>query len=373
MKIFRFNKSANKKVLLHYKSDPFKFLQKLKPEFHTNNQEIRIIVKSAIENGFGVDLIDRRERNWLPKDEYELFISNASGNSGQYYSEIIEECSSAKKYLYALGPHPKVSNSLVEDRYNEFKIRTGLKPNKMLRFFDRIDTSKYNLFNEIICMDNNGFSSSTYRDLALPIKIIRPTSSGNLDDKFIQKNFNQKKHKLNNFLVFSGHGFIAKGIDVITESFLRNKNATLDIVGPFDKDIDFYDAYYKAIIKSPNINLHGYLNVYSKKFENLCLNSQWVIQASAAEGCSTSLVNASLRGLVPISTFSDGFDNGEMGILLRNSKEYLFHDINNIIDRCSSYDLKEYEEIRAKIKFEISKFSKINFKNWWLEFFNKTI
>ena len=85
-----FEKLGNKKyLLLHYKN-----VEMHKAYFndrHTNSWEITEIIRVFNILGWNVELVDRTVTNWVPTRNYDLFISNSSGSSGDNFVIMSEK------------------------------------------------------------------------------------------------------------------------------------------------------------------------------------------------------------------------------------------------------------------------------------------
>ena len=310
-----FEKLGNKKyLLLHYKN-----VDMHKAYFndrHTNSWEITEIIRIFNILGWNVELVDRTVSNWVPTRNYDLFISNSSGSSGDNFVIMSEKIPTTFKVMYAAGPAVDISNQLVNQRYEDLIIRKNLDiAVKPLRTFKTNIDMIMSHTNEIICIDDNGFSSNSYRRFGKPIHLLNPSSSpGAFDTR--QTVLRKSKSK---FMLFLGNGFIAKGGDVVLDALKYAPKIELNICGPYKSDPLFWKLYKKTIKHNSNVNSFGYVHIGSRKYFNVIKDTQWQIHNSAAEGCATAVTTLLRAGIVPISNYETGVDVNKIGIGIKNT------------------------------------------------------
>ena len=306
------------KALLHYKTEPLFNPLLVKRYIHTNNWEIVEICRVLHYAGFQVDVVDRSEKEWVPEDEYSLFIGSGSSGSGWRYPCYASETPSALRIFYAANAEAERAKAQVLARYEAFEARTGIHASPM-RVPDSVDIeASMSLTDAIICLDINGYSSGSYERFNLPTyKIVPSTSPAVRFDPVWRSSRNSKS-----FLCFSGNGFIAKGVDVLVEAFVGIPDRTLHIAGPRD-DVAFWEAYGEVIESCPNIIYEGFLDVRGRKFNELCGECSFVILPSSSEAACTSVATAMRAGLVPITTYETGVDDGNVGFLLPSDNKKL--------------------------------------------------
>ena len=265
--IFFYSSPRNRHtLLLHYK--------KIGTEFneidtkHTNNWEISEILRSFLAIGWNIELVDRTCTNWKPSRHY------------------------------AAGPAVDISDKLVDERYENFRLRHGvLKDTKHLRTFRTNINEIMSYVAEIICIDDNGFSAGTYSRFGKRIHTLRPSSSPNSFDGRLER-FQKNR---NGFMLFLGNGFIAKGADVVIDAFKDFPSAHLYVCGPYKEDKFFWNFYKKKMRNMSNIFLNGFVKVGSKQYFDLVSHSAWQLNNSAAEGSATSVTTLIQSGILPIS------------------------------------------------------------------------
>ena len=244
---------------------------------------------------------------------------------------------SALRVFYATNSEAERAKARVLARYAAFETRTGVAASPM-RVPDNVDIeASMSLTDAIICFDSNGYSSGSYEKFGLPIcRIVPSTSPAVRFDPAWMACRNSRS-----FLCFSGNGFIAKGVDVVVEAFAGMPDLTVHIAGPKD-DVAFWEAYGEVIESCPNVVYEGFLAVEGRRFNELCGQCAFVILPSASEGACTSVATAMRAGLVPITTYETGVDDGSAGFLLPSQNSELIGAISGTALRASKMDSSNY-------------------------------
>ena len=325
------------KALLHYKTEPLFNPLLVRRYVHTNNWEIVEICKILHHAGFQVDVVDRSEREWLPEDEYSLLIGSGSGRAGWRYPYYASKTPSALRVLYATSSEAQRVKAQVLARYEAFETRTGIRASPMRVPYDVDIEGIMSLTDTIVCTDVNGYSSGSYERFNLPVYSIVPSTSPavRFDPAWTASRSSRS------FLCFSGNGFIAKGVDLVVEAFAKMPDLTLHIAGPKD-DVAFWEAYAGVIESCPNIAYEGFLDVRGRKFNELCGECSFVILPSSAEGACTSVATAMRAGLVPITTYETGMDDGGTGFLLPSDTNELIRAIVETASRVAQMNRNDY-------------------------------
>ena len=344
------------KALLHYKTDPL-FNARLPQRYtHTNNWEITEICRLLDRAGFQVDVVDRAEANWTPKDEYAVFLGNGSGRAGWRYAHYATNIPSALKIFYATSPEARLAESQMLDRYAAFERRTRVRTNPM-RVPSDIDVQTSVLLSDyIFCFDGNGFASDSYRGFARGLSTISPSTSPAV--RFDYTWLSTRKNT--SFLCFAGDGFVVKGVDLVVEAFSKMPRLSLHIAGP-SSDAGFWKAYESVITASSNIHYEGFLAVSGRRFKHLCATCAFVILPSASEAACTSVATAMRAGLVPITTYSTCIDDGTAGYILPARVNELIDAICDTASCLSSMDKGEYAEKVIKTLRASARYSQAGF------------
>lgn len=353
-----FKNTCSKKALLYYKNDSIIFPWLASTFIHTNLWEVPEIVRILNRYNFLVDIVDRDAKNFIPKNEYDLFIGLGAGHSGKFFAQYAKKLPSATKVLLANGPEPIISNKLVKEQYERFNKRKSCKVPAM-RLTEGLDFKTFSLITDyfLVIGEPGSFCPETYKHLKKPVLTYLPSSSPNIkfDPRWIAKR-NRKS-----FLCFVGNGFICKGVDVLVDAFLKMPEANLHICGP-DSEKLFFEVLGKDISDSHNISYEGFVDVRGSRFNQLVNECSYVIFASSSEGCATSVTSVLRAGLIPILTPETGIKVGDFGYLLDGKKSDL---ISKTIEICreamaldaESYRSKVFDVLEDSLKYTQSSFS----------------
>jgi glycosyltransferase involved in cell wall biosynthesis len=328
------------RALLYYKTEPFIYPEVVKDYTHTNLWEITEIVRILNNFGFVVDIIDRSRVDFMPEDKYDLFIGLGAGRSGKYFARYAEALPKAIKVLLAAGPEPTLSNRLVQEQYDRFNARHRTNVPAM-RLTAGIDFAAFvqNTDYFLVIGEDGQFCTDSYRSLGKPILTFLPGTSPNC--RFFPQWI--KDRGRNNFLCFAGNGFICKGVDLLVEAFLDMPDLNLYICGP-DSERDFFKVLGDAINSSKNIHYEGFVQVGGERFLQLLGECSFVVFASSAEGCATSVATALRGGLVPILNKEVGINIEKFGFELSGPKENLISEIKAVSRRASVISNEEYRK-----------------------------
>jgi len=160
----------------------------------------------------------------------------------------------------------------------------------------------------------------------------------NGEDIIAHRDSSSKKH----YLWFGSSGLIHKGLDLCLDYFSKNQNIYLHICGPIENEKDFVNVYRRELFESPNIKVHGFVDIASEKFKNILSMCSFVIFPSCSEGGSPSVLTAiGNGGLIPIITrettietgheiWIEGFDYESIDKAIKLSQTLTFEKIKKL-------------------------------------------
>ena len=356
------------KALLHYKTEPFFDPRLVRRYSHTNNWEITEICYILDRAGLQVDVVDRSENNWEPKDEYVFLIGNASGRAGWRYPYYASKLPSALKIFYATGTEAELAKSLMLARYMAFESRTGVVTQPMRVPYNVDIQASIALTDAIICMDGNGFAAESYEKFNLPTFTVVPSTSPSVRYDYTWEDSREST----SFLCFAGNGFIVKGVDLAVEAFSTMPHLTLHIAGP-DTDAGFWEAYGSVIDSCPNIVYEGFLDIRSRRFKELCSKCSFVILPASSEAACTSVATAMKAGLVPITTRSTAIDDGSVGYILPSDVNALIDAIVDVAQAVSTMGKNEYKQRVVATRKAAANFSQAGFSATFSQAFHEVL
>jgi glycosyltransferase involved in cell wall biosynthesis len=199
------------------------------------------------------------------------------------------------------------------------------------------------------------FSPKTYLPFGKPVLPFFPAISPQvgLDIDWL------KKRKLNNFLCFSGNGFICKGVDLLVEAFSQMPDMNLTICGPKTEQ-SFFTAYDGLIANSPNITFAGFVSVGSSLYRELCAQNAYAMFHSSSEGCATSVATCMRAGMVPLLNYETGIDVKDYGYLIESGDDPL-PAIRKAVSWASRLDRDEYVARSLRTFADSQKYSQEGF------------
>jgi glycosyltransferase involved in cell wall biosynthesis len=346
--------SYPKKALLYYKTGGFLISGKFNYN-HTNEWEVFKIVEILNSLGYSVDVVDRGVLNFSPSDNYDMFIGLAAGDSGKFFLKYANLVPNAVKIALCAGPEPSLSAKLVSESYVNFNIQHQCNVPTM-----RVPTIDFNSFVEksdalLVIGESDTFCPNSYMKHDKPIYTYLPGCSPKI--RFIDEWIFQRD--LKRFVCFAGNGFICKGVDILIDSFCRHPELSLHICGP-DNESGFFEIYDQVIENSPNIHYEGFVEVGSKKFEELCSSCGYVAFNSSAEGCTTSVATMMIAGLVPIINYETGINIKSFGIEIENSGNKI-DSTEKAILQAASMSRREYRDCVYKTLEDSIKYTQESF------------
>lgn len=342
VKFYSQNKNA-KKILISYINEPFR---KEKDNVYINQHQNRketLIMRSVFED---LNL----------SSEFHYFESTKVSNKNQdiifgiepFFITASKLNPTALKIYYATGSYFEHQNNSIKKRTDQFnkEHNSDLKYQRILTPHNACEIADY------IIQIGSKYTLETYpENIRNKIIIIRQACHTFNFENFLEKKLNQINK--NEFIWMGSKGSILKGFDIVLEYFLKNPQYKINIIGYIDADV--YKFYKKSIDKSPNIILHGFLDLNSSKLEEIALKSSFVIMPSISEGCPGSVINMMKLGCVPLVTKNSAFDGiDELGYII---KDYNMESLSEAIDHYSNLT---NSQLKDKI-IKVTKFANSNF------------
>lgn len=321
-------------VLLSYIIEPFllKNGQKIS-NAHTHYNESYQIVKTFLDLGFEVDIIDYRNTRYIPQKDYSIFVS--ARTNFQRIAELLN--TDCIKIVHLDTAHWLFNNSASYQRCLSLKQRKGVtvdsfrcvEPNWAIEYADFATM----LGNEFTCAT---YSYSNKKIYKLPI-------ASCINYPFPEnKDFDQCR---NNFLWIGSSGLVHKGLDLALDVFKLNHDKNLYVCGPINSEILFEKAYYNELYNTENIKTIGWVDVESSIFKELVAKCIGLLYPSCSEGQSGSVITCLNAGLIPIVSYESGVDVNGFGIILENCSH---ESIKNAIEEVSAMSEQKLKEKSIK-------------------------
>jgi len=271
---------------------------------HVRVSQCRQIVRTYLELGYTVDLIDWRNDAFLPRHSYRLF-SDVRWNMQRLAPLLNEGC---VKLFHADVAHLVFHNWAEYERLYQLWKRRGIvlpprrvePPNQAIEHAD------------CALVIGNRFTLGTYRYAGKPLYrdwIYSLYTFSPPEDKDFER---ARRH----FVWFGSDGFVHKGLDLVLEAFARMPDLHLTVCGPLEREPEFVAAFRKELYETPNIETLGWVDPGGQRFGEVVKRSVAIVYPSASEGQSGAVVTCMHAGLIPIVSYETGVDVGDFGYVL---------------------------------------------------------
>ena len=258
---------------------------------HTNRQESRELLDLLLKRGHVVDVVgyNQVQRAGLAR-RYELVID--IHDAARWLARAGTE--KERFILYSTGCHPTYSNLVIARRCEEVYRRTGIemKPVRLLlepHAWEGVTDFAY-------CGED--FQLNTYRVGHLPCyKVLLSTLAPR------QRPALQADRQCPRFVYLGSGGFLLRGLDLLFELFQRRKDWRLDVFTDAYKDPGVEQLFPDVMAgRCPNIRLHGFSDIDSSAVLSACAESVALLYPTFSDSSATSVLNAAVRGCIPVVT-----------------------------------------------------------------------
>jgi hypothetical protein len=294
-------KSARGCVVISYITWPFvNGIDSPKTRGHTNAWEVTLMAQAFLDLGFRVEVCGCDDESYLPPIDCRVAV-DIHGKLERW--NLPEVC---KKILHATGPHWLFWNHAELSRLIGVRERHGfaLKPQRQVK-----PTRSLEIADEVVVLGNQ-FTLDSFLFGGKPVTRI-PISSAYQFDWPAGREFETAKRR---FLWVGSYGMILKGLDLVLDAFAGMPELELTVCGRPEKEADFYRLYEKHLRHTPNIRLHGWLDMASPAFTEIARTHASIVYPSSAEGGAGSVIHCMHAGLLPICTTEASIDLGDFGL-----------------------------------------------------------
>lgn len=342
------NSKHKKNCLISYIRTPF---EEGPVNAHQNAIQIIEIAKIMDALKYNVDVIDYRAKRVLFEKKYDALFEICIKKKPVYKNALNKD---AKRIIYLTGSESEFANAAEIKRIQELYTRRGvvLQPRRQAPLIEK----EIENFDKVI-MIGNEYTLKTYKNFMLNSPVIIPNTGYDFNFKF-----DENKKKSDSFLFFGSTGCVHKGLDLLLEIFSeQNFPCKLYVCGCFKEEKDFADEYKNELFHTNNIVPVGFIDVDSKKFEQLCGECSFTILPSCSEGCAGTIATCMSAGLIPICSRICGYEEDEIIVLKDCSKETIKQEILKAaaMDMVKIKERSAYEVELTKKKYCIDNFSKL--------------
>jgi len=299
---------------------------------HYHHRESADLVRELIDRGFVVDCIYDRGGYLVENAADYDFILDEWNNMERWAAQNPK----ARKCFHGTTCHWLYWNRAELQRLDWLMRRRGvvLAPERQLPPMLGLASA------DVVTYYGNDFALQHYGPVRPKLRKVWVCPS--LDSReFPTKDWDQAKRR---FLYFGSASWLHRGLDLVLEAFLQT-DLELFICGP---DNRFLEIYGNELKHHPNIHNIGFVTPGSPEFLDLVNKCSAVVYASAAEGCSTSIVQCMRFGLIPIVTEATGLSVHDYWPPLRGETDRDL--IADILQRCT-----ELSELPAEKLEELSR------------------
>lgn len=277
-----FKTNFKRNVLISYIVYPLRFK---KYDGHNNQLEIKIICNLFKKFKYNVDVVFYLSSEKLDYGKYDLIFG-----FGEPFNNSFIFAKNIRRILYVTGSHPSFQNKKTLNRALEVFNKTGKLFLNSCRIIESIEVMQFEK-SDLIILTGNSFTRKTYENVKAKIKTIDLFYNPNIE------NLHLDKLSKKSYLFFTSNGAIHRGLDLVLEYFEMNPSLELYVFGKYDNQ---FTSFYKKKLELKNVHYFGHKPLDSRAFKNAVRNCAFQLLPSVSEGQSTSVINASSFGLIPI-------------------------------------------------------------------------
>lgn len=329
-----YNIKTKKRAILYYKySENF-----LNAKVGTTDYYSLELAKAINKEGYIVTVVDRATKFQI-KEYYHIFFGAFNTGGFKHFAYILSQIKKETKVVgISTGANPMAMKKEFQKRERMFKKRNGVTLKNIERFSSlNINKIKNKLDHLIYFGYKKGFVDKSYSNFKKKIDL-----QSCISDKIILKpaEFRIKK-QLNNFIYYSGDGFLHKGLDLLIEFFNKHPKYNLYICSQAHekKFLDFYN-----IEKFKNIKFIGNVVEDSTEAKKIFSKCAFIISLNCSGGSSASIAVGRRYGLIPIALLNEDL-NTKYSIIIKDEK---FETIKNTVEKATKMNLKKYHNLSKK-------------------------
>lgn len=337
------NHIDNKRALLSYITHPFHISPNTSTFYHNNIILMAHTIVSCLNKmGYIVDVVNFNDRDFHPRNKYDLFIGHGCKNFESICNILPENIPCI---YFSSTSYWKFNNDKELERIEDLKqrIATDYLPERLLSEKYEISLRRADL---IISLGNSVIRNTFPKNLE--VKSISNVSYGDVVFPNRQKDYAVGR---NHFLYFAGLGPVHKGLDLLLESFSSLPHKHLWICTKLNEE--FIDIYKKQLFEYPNIHFLGWIENRSRLFYEIMSLCDFSILPTCSEGCAGSVVESMNQGLIPIISPYAGITIEDFGFYLPTCS---ITEICDVINQAGDLSVRELERMSIKSYQHIQEF-----------------
>ncbi len=280
------------------------------PNTHTHHWGSLQIAKTFLDFGYAVDVIDYRNKDFIPKKEYAFFLAFRTNfeRIAQYLNPDCLKIAHLDTAHWAFNNYSTYRRTIDLQRRRGYTLKSGqriIEHNLAIEYAD------------CATVEGDRFSIDTYRYAQKPIYRI-PHSTCATYPWPEGKDFDASRKS---FLWMGSDGFVHKGLDLVLDAFAEMPDFNLYVCGPIGRSEEqFEEVYRKELYHTQNIHTVGWVDVESSEFMNILNKCIGIVYPSCSESAAGTVLVCMHAGLVPVISYETGIDiDKEVGVTLMDS------------------------------------------------------
>ncbi len=316
------------------KTGPEPIDESLVPHSHTHWWESIQIVQTFLDLGYRVDAISWRNFDFVPTKPYKVAL-DVRVLLEHWQPHLPADCI---KILHAETSHWTIHNPAQDARLESLYQRRGRRvaPNKKIEENRALEVA------DCVTLIGEGadFVQESYAPAGKPLYPI-PISTP-LTWPILDRDYEQARRR---FIWFGSGGLVHKGLDRVLEAFAGMPDMSLTVCGPVQQERDFEREYWTELYETPNIHLHGWIDVTSDVFVELMSEHAAVVFPSCSEGQNGGVITCMHAGLIPVVSRATGAPiTPERGVLLEDCE---IETIQRTVREVASWDAETLAAMSA--------------------------
>ena len=269
---------------------------------HTNAYEVTAMAEAFLDLGFRAEIVDWDNSTYIPPADCRIAV-DIHGNLERWQGSLPSGC---KRILHATGPHWLFWEHAELARLQSVQARKGLalKPRRQVEPSRGVEVA-----DELVVLGNE-FTRQSFLFGGKPVTRV-PISSAY---EFSWPENRDFEHASKRFLWVGSYGMVHKGLDLALDAFAGMPDLELTVCGRPEKEKDFYKLYERELLHSPNIHLHGWIDMATPDFIEIARAHATVIYPSSAEGGAGSVIHCMHAGMLPACTTEASIDLEDFGV-----------------------------------------------------------
>ncbi|MEO1087846.1 MAG: glycosyltransferase, partial [Acidobacteriota bacterium] len=278
------------------------------PHSHTHWWESLQIVETFLDLGYRVDATSWLNTEFRPTKPYKAAL-DVRILLQDWAPQLPQDC---VKILHAETAHCSWHNPAQQRRLEALEQRRGrgvgavklIEDNRSLEVADAVT----------LIGEDAPWVHDSYAWADVPIFPI-PISTPLLFDP-IRRDYRDARRR---FLWFGSAGLVHKGLDLVLEAFAATPELELTICGPINREREFEREYWRELYETPNIHVHGWIDIAGPEYRQLMSRHASVIFPSCSESQNGGIITTMHAGAIPILSRETGVPlTPERGVLLED-------------------------------------------------------